>query len=100
LELIIALHGGVEAVALELVDEMLGFFKTVAEEDAFAGVVDLEHVETCFVVGPIENFLKDVGDEVHGVDGVVPANNEVSGLVKFGGFLLWPFRWQDQWFCG
>ena len=32
-----------KAVALELMYEVLGFFKAVADEDALAGVVDLEH---------------------------------------------------------
>jgi len=87
----VALHGGVQAVALELMHEMLGFFKAVAHEDALAGVVDLEHVEFGFVARPAKNFLEDVGDEIHGVDGIIPANNEVTRFVKFGGFLLWPF---------
>ena len=98
--LVIALHGGVEAIALELMHEMLGFFKAVANEDAFAGVVDLKHVEFGFVARPGENFLENVGDEFHGVDGIIPANDEVPRFVKFGGIFLWPFGWQDQWFCG
>ena len=89
--LVLALHGGVQAIALELMHEMLGFFKAVADEDALAGVMDLEHVELGFVAGPAKNFLEDVGDEIHGVDGIIPANNEVTRFVKFGGFLLWPF---------
>ena len=98
--LIVALHGGVQAIALELMHEMFGLFKAVADQDAFAGIVDLEHMEMGFVVRPAKNFLEDMGHEIHGVDGIIPANNEVTRFVKFGGFLLWPFRWQDQWFCG
>ena len=89
--LIVALHSGVQTIALELMHEMLGFFKAVADEDAFAGVVDLEHMEMGFVVRPAKNFLEDVSDEVHGVDGIIPANDEVTRFMKLGGFLLWPF---------
>ncbi len=71
--------------------EMLGFFKAVADEDAFAGIVNLEHVEMGFVVRPTENFLEDMRDEFHGVDGIVPANDEVTSFVGFAGFLFWPF---------
>ena len=99
-ELAVALHGGVEAVAVQLVDEVFGFFETVADEDAFAVIVDLKHVKFGFLTGPAEDFLKDVGDVIHEVDGIVPANNEIARFVAVAGFLLRSLGWQDQRFDG
>ena len=87
----VALHGGVQAVALELMHEVLRFFEGVFDEDAFAGGVDLEHVEFCFWARPVEDLLKDMGDIFHEVHRVVPANHEVPSFVRFAGFLPGPF---------
>jgi hypothetical protein len=89
--LVVALHGGVQTIALELMNEMFGLFEAVADEDALAGVVDLEHVEFGFLTGPSEDLLEDVGDVIHHVHGVVPANDQVASFVRFAGFFLGPF---------
>ena len=76
---------------MQLVNVVLGFLKAVADEDTFAVVVNLEHVVLRFLAWPGENLLENVSDEIHGVDGIVPANDEVTSFVRFAGFFFRPF---------
>ena len=65
---------------MELVDEVLGFLHAFADQNAFAGIVHLEHVMLGLGFGPAKNLLKHVSDIIHGVDGVVPANDDITWL--------------------
>ena len=76
---------------MQLVNVMLGFLEAVADEDALAVVVYLEHVELGFLAGPGKNFLKNVSDKIHGIDGIIPTNNEVTSFMSFAGFFFRPF---------
>ena len=98
--LIVALHGGMEAVAVQLMDEMLGFFQAVPNENAFPIIVNLQHVVFGFLVGPAENLLEHVRDVFLRIDRIVPANNDVARFVSFAGIFLRSLGWQDQRFCG
>src|SRR6185369_4626492 len=60
-------------------------------QDAFAQLMDLEHVELGFLARPAEDSPEDVGDVIHIVDGVIPADDQVAGLQlgsRVGGLLL------------
>jgi hypothetical protein len=78
---------------------MLRFLKAFALQDAFALLVDLEHVKLGLFPGPTENGLKNVRDIIHEIDRVVPAKNEIPGLKA--GFWLFLCRldgaWQHLW---
>ena len=89
--LIVAFHGCVKTVALELVDKMFSLFEAVSDKDAFAVIVNLEHVVFGLLARPAENLLEDMCDKVHRVDRIVPANNQVTSFVSFAGFFFWPF---------
>ena len=43
-------------------------------------VVHFEHVVLGLFLGPAEDPLEDVGDVVHEVDGVVPANDGIARI--------------------
>jgi len=79
----------VQTVLLELVHVVLGFFKTFPGQYAFALFMNLEHMKIRLGFGPTEDFLKNVGDILHEIDRVVPANDKISGLQR--GF--WLFLW-------
>lgn len=85
---------------MELMDEMLCLFEAVADEDAFALIVDLKHVVFSLLSRPSEDFLEDVSDVFHKVYRIIPANDQVTSFVGAAGFFFWPFGWQDQWFRG
>jgi hypothetical protein len=91
LESVITFHGGVKTVALELVNEVFGLFEAVAGEDALAVIVNLHHVIMSLLTGPVEYFLENVSDEIHGVDRIIPADNKVTSFMGFAGFLFRPF---------
>jgi hypothetical protein len=78
---------------------MLRFFKAISSQDAFALLMDLEHVKLGLFFGPAENGLKNVRDIIHKIDRVVPANNEIPRLKA--GFWLFLCRldgaWQHLW---
>jgi hypothetical protein len=80
-----------KAVFLKLVNIMLGFLERFAGEHAFALLMNLEHVELRFLFCPAENHLEDVGDVIHQVDRIIPANHLVARLelvLWLGLFLL------------
>ena len=95
----VAFHGGVQSVFLKLVHVMLRFFKTFTSQNAFALLVNLKHVKFRFLFSPAENPLEDMGDVIHEVNGVIPANDQVPGFKP--AFRLFFCRrslaWQHLW---
>ena len=69
-----------EAVALKLVNVVLSFFHALASQNAFALLMNLQHVEFGFLLRPTEHLLKDVGDVSHQIHWVIPANDQVTGF--------------------
>lgn len=65
---------------LKLVDVGLGFFQAFAGEDAFALVMDLEHVIFGFLLLPAKNHLEDVRHVLHEIYRIIPANNQVTRI--------------------
>jgi hypothetical protein len=77
-----------ETIFLKLVHIMLRFFETLTSQDAFALLVDLEHMKFGFFSGPPKHGLKHMGDVIHEIDRVIPANNKITRLqARFGLFL-------------
>src|ERR1700733_14217712 len=58
----------------------LGLLEAFPRQHAFAFMMDLEHVFLGPPAFPTENFLEDMGDVVHEVDGIIPANDEEARL--------------------
>ena len=65
---------------MKLVHIMLRFLEALTSQDAFALLVNLEHMKFGFFPGPPENGLKDVGDIIHEINRIIPAHNEIAGL--------------------
>jgi hypothetical protein len=88
-----------ETVFLKLVHIMLRFLEAFSSQDAFALLMNLEHMKLGLFPGPPENGLEDVSDIIHKIDRIVPANNEIPGLEA--GFWLFlcclDGAWQQLW---
>ena len=65
---------------------MFRLFETLADEDTFADVMDLLHVELRFWPLPGEDGLENVRDIVHEVHRIIPTYDQVTRL--FLGLLL------------
>jgi len=65
---------------LKLVHVVLRFFQTFARQDTFALFMDLKHMEFRLFFGPAKDRLKDMGYVIHEVNGIIPANDQVSGF--------------------
>jgi hypothetical protein len=74
---------------------MLRFLETFTGQDTLALFMNLEHVEFRLFPRPPENGLKDMGDIVHEIDRIVPANDEVARLQA--GFRLLCSLWDSTW---
>lgn len=59
---------------------MFRFFQRFARQQTFAGLVHFQHVAFSLSLRPTENLLEDVGDVVHQVDGIVPADHQVARI--------------------
>jgi hypothetical protein len=69
-------------------DVELGLFHAFAGEHAFAVVVDFKHVEFGFFAFPAKNGLKNMGDVIHEVHRIVPADDKKPGVEVGAGFGL------------
>ena len=56
------------------------FFQCFARQQAFAGLVHFQHVAFGLSLRPTEDLLEDVGDIVHQVDGIIPADHQVARI--------------------
>ena len=77
-----------KAIALELMHEMLGLFHAFTGQNAFALLVDLEHVKLRFLSGPTKNLLEDMGDVIHVIDRIIPTNYQKPRLQPGTRFIL------------
>ena len=69
-----------QAVALELMNVMLGLFHALTRQNALALLVYLKHVKLRLFPRPPENLLKDVRDIIHEIHRVIPAYNQKPRL--------------------
>jgi len=77
-----------ETIFLKLVHIMLRFFEALTGQDAFALLVHLEHMKFGFFSRPPKHGPKPVGEVIHKIDRVIPANNKITRLqARFGLFL-------------
>ena len=81
---------------------MLRFLETFASQDALALLMNLEHMEFRLLPWPPKNRLKNVGDIIHEIDRIIPANDQIPRL-KAGfrlRFCLLERAWQQLWNVG
>ena len=87
----IGLHGRVQRVLLELMHVMFGFLHALPGQNTFTLFMYLEHVEFGLFAGPPKNLLEDMGDVIHVIDGIIPANYQVTRLqFRLRFFLFFP----------
>jgi len=67
-------------IFLELMNVVLRLLETVPGENAFALFMDLEHMKLSFLAGPPKYLLKHMGDVMHKIHRIVPANHEEAGF--------------------
>jgi 3-deoxy-7-phosphoheptulonate synthase len=92
---LVTLHGGLQAVALQLMNIMFRTFHAFAGEDTLALMMDLQHVPLGLGLGPAEHFPKHVRHVIHEVDRIVPADHQEAGLQvvpRIGLSILLDFR--------
>ncbi len=67
---------------------MFRAFFRVFGQDAFPVFMHFKHVTLGFLFIPSENLLENVGDIIHEVDRVIPANHHIAGLAGITGFCV------------
>ena len=83
-------HRSVQAILLKLMNVMLRLLEALSYEDAFALLVDLEHMKLGLFARPTKHLLENVRDIPHLVDRIIPTDDQIPRLqIRFGpSFLL------------
>jgi len=83
------------------VDVVFSFLEAFPRQNTFALFVNLEHVKLGLFSIPAKHLLENVGDVMHIIDGIVPADDQVPRFkARFGLLLRFFYDTRSNFWCG